>query len=255
MVNFSISLSIITAHLNDINGLLKTYKSIKSQSFKNWNWIIIDSFTNQFFDLIPQEIIDNKNIIILQCQSSIYDAMNIGILNVKTDYFHFLNCNSTYNNQFALEKVINSFKNNSDNRKKIIAAQLIIENYNGTLKVQKNNKFLYPFKSGHESTLFPNINKNKILLKSYLGVTADIFFMNDYANFFNIIFPKIAFVNYPKGGFSDSKKLFFDKFIGYIKLLFSLFFNLRIIAFLYCIYRLVALINEIIKANFFSLRK
>ena len=252
MVNFPISLSIITAHLNDINGLLKTYKSIKSQSFKNWRWIIVDSFTNQFLELIPQEIIDNKKITILQFQSSIYDAMNIGILNVKTDYFHFLNCNSTYNNKFALEEVINSFK---DNRKKIIAAQLIIENYNRTLKVQKTNKFLYPFKSGHESTLFPNINKNKILLKSYLGVTADIFFMNDYANFFNIIFPKIPFVNYPKGGFSDSKKLFFDKFIGYIKLLFSLLSNLRIIAFLYCTYRLVALINEIIKANFFSLRK
>ena len=249
-------ISIITAHFNDISGLLKTYESLKFQSFKNWRWIIVDSFTNDFLKKLPKSILKNKNIEILQLHSSIYDAMNFGLFKVSTDYFHFLNCNSTYCNNSVLEEIYKIIKYDFKNKKSIYTTQLVIENRKNYHNIQKPSRYFYPFKSGHESTIFPSIKKNKIIINSFLGVTADIIFMNDYSNCFKVIEIQIPFINYPKGGYSDSDFLIKEKFTGYFKLLLDLLIRNRILSLTFCIYRILSLCYEYLrnkKLNFSKL--
>ena len=98
-------LTIITSHFRDIEGLILTWNSIKNQTYKKWKWIIIDSYTDNFNSLLPKDLLLNDSINIYQLDSSIYDAMNLGILQTKTNFYHFLNCNSTYSSETILEEI------------------------------------------------------------------------------------------------------------------------------------------------------
>ena len=231
-------LTIITTHFNDILGLSKTWESIKQQTNKNWYWIIIDSFTEDFYSLIPEEITKNNNIDIFQLNSSIYDAMNFGILKVNTDYYHFLNCNSQYKNPFSLDLVFNKIYLNLDT-KRIFSFQLEIKSPSNVF-IQKPSKYFYPFKSGHESTIFPSIIRNKILIKSELGVVADLVFMLENSFKFKLKCFNLDFVSYPKGGYSDDLKLTNEKIRGYFYLSYILILKFRLLSLILCIKRILS---------------
>ncbi len=90
----TLQLSIITVNLNNSSGLNKTLQSIKEQSFKSYEHIIIDG----------NSIDDSKNIISKYSQTSthvtywisekdngIYNAMNKGIVHANGEYILFLN--------------------------------------------------------------------------------------------------------------------------------------------------------------------
>ena len=96
--------SIITPTFNSEKTISKNINSIISQSFKDWEQIIIDnSSTDNTIDLVKK--FKNTNIkIISEKDDGIYNAINKGILNSKgeiisilhsDDYFHsddVLNC-------------------------------------------------------------------------------------------------------------------------------------------------------------------
>ena len=50
------NLTIITAHFNNIKELILTINSLKAQTYKNWNLIIIDSFTPYLFEKLSDSI-------------------------------------------------------------------------------------------------------------------------------------------------------------------------------------------------------
>ena len=109
-----IDLTVITAHYKDIKNLLKTYNSLNCQSFKNWKLLVLDSFTPNIFNLLSSEILNDSRVTILPLESSIYDAMNCGILMANTHYFQILNSGSIYTSNFVLEKtmqIVNDFHN------------------------------------------------------------------------------------------------------------------------------------------------
>ena len=104
--------SIITPTFNSEKTISKNINSIISQSFKDWEQIIIDnSSTDNTIDLVKK--FKNTNIkIISEKDDGIYNAINKGILNSKgeiisilhsDDYFHsddVLNCiNDIYQNR------------------------------------------------------------------------------------------------------------------------------------------------------------
>lgn len=88
-------LSIITVNLNNNDGLIKTLQSIKTQSYKNYEHIIIDADSSD----------GSKETIIHYCKETdnhltywvsepdkgIFDGMNKGIAQAKGEYFYFLN--------------------------------------------------------------------------------------------------------------------------------------------------------------------
>lgn len=88
-------LSIITINYNNRIGLLKTIESIRSQSFIEFEWIIIDGgSTDGSKDLIEE----NHQLLAFWCSerdNGIYNAMNKGIARATGEYIHFLNSGDT----------------------------------------------------------------------------------------------------------------------------------------------------------------
>ncbi len=85
------NLSIITINLNNRPGLLLTIKSVVCQTFKNYEWIVIDGgSTDGSRELIEQ----NQHLFTWWCSekdNGIYHAMNKGVKKAKGDYLLFLN--------------------------------------------------------------------------------------------------------------------------------------------------------------------
>jgi len=84
-------LSIITVNLNNAEGLRKTIESVVSQTFTDFEYIIIDGgSTDGSVDIIKQYA-DRITYWVSEPDKGIYNAMNKGILQAKGEYCQFLN--------------------------------------------------------------------------------------------------------------------------------------------------------------------
>jgi len=84
-------LSIITVNLNNAEGLQKTIKSVVSQVFIDYEYIIIDGgSTDGSVDVIKQYV-GKITYWISEPDTGIYNAMNKGIMQAKGEYCLFLN--------------------------------------------------------------------------------------------------------------------------------------------------------------------
>lgn len=86
-----ILLSIITINLNNSIGLRKTIESVLSQSFQNYEFIIIDGGSNDGSNVVINENKDRIDFNISEKDNGIYDAQNKGIEQAKGKYILFLN--------------------------------------------------------------------------------------------------------------------------------------------------------------------
>ncbi len=77
--------SIITITKNNLAGFLRTREGLKNQSFRDFEWVVIDgNSTDGTKDILPFGSLSEEDI-------GIYDAMNKGIERSKGDYLLFLN--------------------------------------------------------------------------------------------------------------------------------------------------------------------
>lgn len=130
-------ISIITVNYNDAKGLEKTIKSVQSQTYKDFEHIIIDGNSNDG----SKEIIENHkksfSYWVSEVDSGIYNAMNKGIKVAKGEYLLFLNSGD----HFFCDYSLNQFDTND----------LKGEYYDliyGNLKIIGNKEFIktYPSK-------------------------------------------------------------------------------------------------------------
>ena len=87
-------LSIITVNYNNKDGLIKTLESLKSQSFTDYEHLIIDaSSSDGSVDVIREYALGASNPItwVSEKDKGIYDGMNKGIQKAIGDYVYFLN--------------------------------------------------------------------------------------------------------------------------------------------------------------------
>ena len=235
-----VSLSLITAHYNNLNDLTKTYESLLSQSYEKWKMIIIDGHTKNFFTDIDDRIIKDSRIKIFQQESDLYDAMNIGILNVDTEYFQILNSGTIYSNADALSNAMQSvLKFDLENLVRIHSFQVEVVGTNlygyGEYKKQIPSKKLFPFNSGHEAIIYPNRFRNRILHSYKRKISADWFFMFDYSKEYELVTYNYPLIKYPRGGASDNKSFFWDKINGLFSLTFITLISGRLFASLFAV--------------------
>lgn len=107
----SLIISIITVVYNSEKTIKKTCESINSQSYKNFEHIIIDGKSNDNSLSIVNEF-SHKKKIISEIDNGVYDAMNKGIKNANGDIIGFLNSDDFYANNNVLYKISNLFQNN-----------------------------------------------------------------------------------------------------------------------------------------------
>jgi glycosyltransferase involved in cell wall biosynthesis len=84
-------ISVITISYNNKEGLEKTLKSVTSQDYKDFEYIVIDGGSNDGSKEILEKYSDKINYWVSEPDKGIYNAMNKGIEAAKGEYLLFLN--------------------------------------------------------------------------------------------------------------------------------------------------------------------
>lgn len=142
-------LSIITINWNNANGLQKTIQSVVSQTFQDFEYVIIDGSSKDRSVEIIQHFAKQFPINwVSEPDKGIYNAMNKGIIRASGEYLHFLNSGDTLFDNQVVEKMI---------------AQLEANNQPDILIGRLHKHML-------DGTLFPNpINTNFSFLRFYFN--------------------------------------------------------------------------------------
>lgn len=102
-------ISIITINKNNAAGLERTIKSVESQNYKNYEFIVIDGNSVDNSINIIKKYENNLSFWISEPDHGIYNAMNKGIKKASGEYCLFLNSGDYLYNEHTLEKL---FENN-----------------------------------------------------------------------------------------------------------------------------------------------
>lgn len=104
-------LSIITVNLNNKSGLQKTIDSVISQTFKDFDWIVIDGGSTDGSKELIEKYANYISYWVSEPDKGIYNAMNKGILVAQGEYLLFLNsgdelyCNSILSQVFSTNHI------------------------------------------------------------------------------------------------------------------------------------------------------
>lgn len=102
-------LTIITVNYNNVQGLRRTINSVMSQTWRSFEWIIVDGgSTDGSKELIEQTaLIPNANVSWWCCEkdNGVYHAMNKGIRIAHGYYLNFMNSGDCYNDSYTLQKL------------------------------------------------------------------------------------------------------------------------------------------------------
>ena len=128
-------LSIITVNLNNREGLQRTIDSVVSQSFKDFEWIVIDGGSTDGSKELIEQYADRFAYWVSEPDKGIYNAMNKGIKVAKGEYLQFLNSGDWLWDGDILQEVLSDeVCGNAD----IVYGKTMVHDVNG-----------YVFESGH----------------------------------------------------------------------------------------------------------
>lgn len=165
-------LSIITINFNNVQGLKKTISSVISQTWKHYEFIIIDGGSTDGSKEVISSFSKNLNYCVSEKDAGIYDAMNKGILQAKGEYLLFLNSGDTLESTHSLTTILPLI----DTQKDIIACYCQLENDNKVVKVPQQIQFSsFWYKSiCHQAVFIKRELFQKIgLYNASLKITAD----------------------------------------------------------------------------------
>lgn len=97
-------LSIITINYNNIVGFKKTISSVLQQSYKEYEWIVIDGGSNDGCAELIETYKLNFSFWCSEPDKGIYNAINKGLSHASGEYVQFLNSGDYLYNETTLEK-------------------------------------------------------------------------------------------------------------------------------------------------------
>jgi glycosyltransferase involved in cell wall biosynthesis len=98
-------ISIITINYNNREGLERTFDSVFSQNYTNFEYIVIDGASNDGSKELIDQFSDKITFWVSEPDKGIYNAMNKGIDQVNGEYVFFLNSGDVFLDSNSLEKV------------------------------------------------------------------------------------------------------------------------------------------------------
>ena len=107
-------ISIITVCYNAQNEIAATLKSVKEQTFKGYEYIIVDGASKDNTLKVIAESGVAPTLLISEKDKGIYDAMNKGLALAKGDYLMFLNAGDSLYSPNTLQQIADLAKNNPD---------------------------------------------------------------------------------------------------------------------------------------------
>lgn len=136
-------LSIITINYNNREGLKKTIESVLSQTFTDYEYIIIDGgSTDGSRELIEQY----QDLLAYWCSEpdkGIYNAMNKGVQHAHGEYVNFMNSGDCLHNDNTLKEVFEG----KEYEEEIVTGQLLNMDTGKLLRKYEENILLYIVKS------------------------------------------------------------------------------------------------------------
>lgn len=181
-----IKISIITPTFNSEKNIHNLLVSLKKQSYKNFELIIVDNFSVDSTIKIIKKYNKKFNIKIIKSKSSIYRAMNIGIKRSTGDVINFIGSDDFYLDNNIFLKIAKEFK-----RKKIdiIYGNSIYLKNNWISRIYISPKVdIKSFQKGvmpsHTSAFF---SRNSIILNGYydenIKISSDFdYFLRSFLN-------------------------------------------------------------------------
>lgn len=106
-------LSIITVNYNDAEGLERTIKSVISQTFHDYEFIIIDGGSTDDSVNIIKKYERHIDYWVSEHDGGIYPGMNKGLRQAKGEYVNFMNGGDCYHSEDVLEKIF-ALETNAD---------------------------------------------------------------------------------------------------------------------------------------------
>lgn len=172
-MEYQYKLSIITINLNNREGLQKTIDSVINQTFKDFEWIIIDGGSLDGSKELIEKYSEHINYWVSEPDKGIYNAMNKGIMVSHGKYLLFLNSGDTLHEANTLKEIIYE----------LIDDYIYIGNEklkNGKVKtfnIKSDNdiiKYLILHHLPHQSTFIPKKLFNDFgLYREDLNITSD----------------------------------------------------------------------------------
>ena len=102
-------ISILTAVFNSSKTIERAINSIKNQTYKNIELIIIDGCSNDGSIEIIENLIDKNDIFISESDDGIYDALNKGINIASGQIIGFLHADDLYADSDVISRVLKVF--------------------------------------------------------------------------------------------------------------------------------------------------
>ncbi len=99
--------SIITISYNNKKGLEQTIKSVTSQTFHDFQYIVIDGGSSDGSLELLQNYASKIDYWVSEPDKGIYNAMNKGIKQARGEYLNFMNSGDTYHSDMVLEEIAN----------------------------------------------------------------------------------------------------------------------------------------------------
>jgi glycosyltransferase involved in cell wall biosynthesis len=202
--------SIITVTYNCRDLLVKTIESVCNQSFKDFEYLVIDGKSTDGTIEVINRNLDKISYWVSQPDNGIYDAMNKGLQAATGDYVIFLNAGDTFFESTTLEKI--PFNQHPDAG--IFYGETMILNREGNLLGLRRKKLPYNlswkhFRQGmvvcHQSILVKRTTAPEYNL-SY-EFTADIDWVLRALKLSNkTVFTGTIISNFIEGGFSSQKQ-------------------------------------------------
>ncbi|WP_148630520.1 glycosyltransferase family 2 protein [Bacillus sp. E214] len=187
-------ISIITVCYNSECTIKKTIESVLSQTFSNYEYLIVDGKSNDKTVEIINSYIDKFNgkmSYISETDNGIYDAMNKGINLCKGKLIGILNSDDWYEED-CLEKVVERYESNASNGMDVIYGALrLIKNEKEYEIVFKNHEFIKERMINHPSCFI-----SRAIYEEFGGYNTKYKISADYEFFLRI--NKVDSIQYKK---------------------------------------------------------
>ena len=107
--------SIVTINYNNLSGLQKTLNSVLSQSYDNFELIIIDGASSDGSSEFCHKLSDERVKVISEIDEGIYDALNKGIRNSAGEVIQLLHSGDCFAHTDVLNEIASTFASNDCN--------------------------------------------------------------------------------------------------------------------------------------------
>ena len=174
------NIHIITITDGNINSLNLTLKSIDKQKYKNYKNLIISKVK---LKTLGKKFKNTKRIFYYKKNSSIYEAMNLGLKKSESKYLIFLNAGDTFASKSSLQKISKII--NINNKSKSCLMLISILKNNKDYFIPKKKTFFSKDFLTHSSFIRPEIKKD-LGFNVKKQVTADGLWMKNNIKKFNI---------------------------------------------------------------------